>query len=157
MHPSSMLAMKNFIEKYLDKNKELDIIDLGSYNINGTYKTLVESTKNWKYTGMDIEAGPNVDVVGWDNITKKYDVIISGQCLEHVNHPWDWLKNLKNYIKDDGILCLIAPHGFDEHRHPIDTYRYFPDGMRDLFNYANIKELEIYKNELDTIGIGSFK
>lgn len=36
---------------------------------------------------MDIVAGPNVNIIGFENITKKYDIIISGQVMEHVKNP----------------------------------------------------------------------
>lgn len=154
MHPSSMEAMNMFLCLYLDKNQTYSILDVGSFDVNGTYKELIPNESLWKYTGMDIVPGNNVDIVGWDNIKYKYDVIISGQTLEHVKRPWDWLLNLVSHLKENGIVCIIAPHTFPEHRYPIDTYRYYPDGMRDLFEYAGIKELQIYKNVKDTIGIG---
>lgn len=34
------------------------------------------------------------------------------------------------------------------------TYRYFPNGMRDLFEDAEIKPIEVFKSKDDTIGIG---
>jgi hypothetical protein len=153
MHASSMLEMTAFVTNYLPKNKKLDILDVGSYDVNGTYKKLVDNPL-WSYTGMDISAGPNVDIVGWENVTREYDVIISGQCMEHVNRPWDWISSVKSHLKTTGIACIIAPHTWGEHKHPIDTYRYFPDGMRDLFNHAGLTAISIYKNQNDTVGIG---
>jgi hypothetical protein len=64
------------------------------------------------------------------------------------------MKQVKQHIEPGGIVCIIAPHTWPEHKHPIDTYRYYPDGMRDLFDYAGIEETHIYKNENDTVGIG---
>ncbi len=153
MHGGSMWCMQKFVEKYLDEKNVLDIIDIGSADINGSYKSIF-TKENWTYTGMDIEPYKNVDIVGWENIFKKYDVLISGQTLEHVNRPWDWVKNLKQYIKDNGLLCLIAPCVCFEHKCPLDTYRYFPDGMRDLLNYAEIEILEIDRFDINTVGIG---
>jgi len=153
VHKSSFECMKNFVNKHLDKSKQLSILDIGACDVNGSYKSLFECN-NWEYAGMDIVAGKNVDIVGWENIVKKYDVIISGQTIEHVNHPWDWLKLAANKLNKNGLLCVIAPNTFVEHRYPIDTYRYYPDGIRDLFNYANIIEIEIYKSGIDTVGIG---
>ena len=102
---------------------------------------------------MDLDAGENVDLVGFKNVVNIYDVVISGQVMEHVNRPWEWLKNLGKYYTK--YICIIAPHTWKEHRHPIDTYRYFPDGMKDLFEYAGIKIEEILRNETETMGIGS--
>ena len=48
----------------------------------------------------------------------------------------------------------MAPNGFGEHRYPIDTYRCFPDGMRDLFDYAEIDMLNYFKQGPDAVGVG---
>jgi hypothetical protein len=145
--------MRYFRNKYTDKT--MTILEIGAKNV----QRMISRRKmnralfwGYNYTGMDIEPGKHIDIVGYENITKQYDVVISGQTMEHVNHPWDWLKNLTNYYTQ--YICIIAPHRWGEHRFPLDTYRYFPDGMRDLFEYAGIKEIEILKGRYDTMGIG---
>ena len=154
MHDASMREMALFRDKYLDAAKPLDIVDIGSMDINGCYRGLFDNP-GWKYTGFDIEPGSNVDIVGFDNLQmNSYDVLISGSTLEHVKRPWDWLADLKWYIRRGGLICIITHHTWPMHRYPIDTYRYYPDGMLDLFEYAGIEVVEIKRNETDTIGIG---
>lgn len=146
-----MNLMKYFRDKYLSDIKGSSILDVGSLNVNGSYCKLF---RDYNYTGMDIVKGPNVDVVGYENIKTKFDIVVSGQVMEHVKQPWEWLKNLAKFHKK--YICIIAPNKEKYHPYPIDTYRYFPDGMRDLFDYANIKEIEIFINKYDTIGIGGY-
>lgn len=90
MHPNSMLECLKFRDKYVDDETKKSVIDIGSYDVNGNYKVLFEPEHN--YVGLGIREGPNVDiVVGEDSYWSpagKYDVIISGQCLEHVRKPW---------------------------------------------------------------------
>ena len=150
MHQNSLKSMTYFRDRYIALGDY--ILDVGSLNVNGTYRSLF---KKQVYIGMDIIAGSNVDIVGYENIKKTYDAVVSGQVMEHVKRPWDWLKNLTQYTH--GLICIIAPNTWGEHRYPLDTYRYFPDGMRDLFEYAGIHELEIFKSFNDTIGIGDVK
>ena len=154
MHKNSFRAMRRFKNQYLRNIKGATVLDVGSRFMQKgkllTYRKIFEL--DFDYTGMDIEPGENVDIVGYENIKNVYDVVISGQVMEHVKRPWEWLKSLKQYFKT--YICIIAPHTHEEHRHPLDTYRYFPDGMRDLFEHAGIKELEIYTSRDDTIGIG---
>lgn len=153
MHQNSLNMMKYFRDTYLSNMAGASIIDIGSkrYKRQRTYRRLF--VPKYKYTGMDICNGENVDIVGFHNIKDKYDVLISGQVMEHVKRPWEWLKLLTEYFTK--YICIIAPNTSKEHKYPIDTYRYFPDGMKDLFEYANVTIIEIFKNKTDTIGIGS--
>ena len=155
MHEDSMRLMRIFKEKYLKGMEESTVLDIGAKMVNSgyqkTYREILEP--DFIYTGMDVESGMNVDIVGFDNLKGKvFDIVVSGQTMEHVNRPWDWLKSLKPFFSK--YLCIIAPHKAHEHRFPIDTYRYLPDGMRDLFNYSEIKIVEIIKGRIDTMGIG---
>jgi hypothetical protein len=162
------MEMAKFIYKYLDVNKKYKILDIGSLNLcgdaGGSYKILFLDS-NWEYTGMDILAGPDVDIVGYENIKDKYDVIISGQTLEHVGRPWEFMKNLTKYANSGALVCIIAPHTCGFHAHPKDCFRYYPDGMESLFEYAGIEKLEIFMSEIpcdhpyggtpiDTVAIG---
>ena len=152
MHPNSMRLMKYFRDEYI-RNNHFSVLDIGSREIgknSETYRSIFSPPQ--KYIGMDIEPGKGVDIVGYENIVSKYDVLISGQVMEHVCRPWEWLSNLAQYFTE--YICIIAPNTHDEHKYPLDTYRYFPDGMRDLFEYAKIKEVEIFRDNGDTIGIG---
>lgn len=138
-----------FRDKFLVEGDS--VIDIGSMIVSGgCYKGLFYP--KYPYIGMDIEPGPNVDIVGYENIKGVYDAVISGQVMEHVKRPWEWLRNLTQYT--NSLICIIAPNTWREHKCPLDTYRYYPDGMRDLFEYANINEIEIFAEGQDTIGIG---
>ena len=57
------------------------ILDVGSRDINGTYRALIEG-RGWKYTGLDIVAGSNVDVVAkpfcYPFPDGAFDIVISG-------------------------------------------------------------------------------
>jgi hypothetical protein len=156
MHPNSIKIMEKFCRQYLDidTSKKYYVVDIGSQKIRDheTYRDMFVG-RGHSYTGVDIAVGENVDIVGLENIKNEYDILISGQVMEHVKHPWDWLKSLKPFYKK--YIVIIAPNTHTLHRYPIDTYRYFPDGMMDLFEYAGIPILEVYKDHNDTVGIGS--
>ena len=89
MHKSSMLRMKACVDNYIIDGEQKKILDIGSYDVNGCYKNLFDNYK-LKYEGMDIEDGPNVNIVVKDTYNWKeieddsYDYIISGQALEHM-------------------------------------------------------------------------
>jgi len=146
--------MADFRDKYLADMQGCSVLDIGSRLTNRhhskTYRDLFCPT--YEYVGMDTEPGKNVDIVGYDAL-EQYDVVVSGQVMEHVKQPWEWLKRLVPYFRK--YICIIAPHTYKLHRSPLDTYRYFPDGMRDLFEFAGIREVDILLGETDTMGIGT--
>ena len=150
VHRNSIKLMRWFRDKYLQGMKGCTVLDIGSIGKSATYGGRV-FFPDYKYIGMDIVPGRNVTIVGYDNLPV-CDVVISGQVMEHVKRPWEWLKNLVQYYTK--FICIIAPNTCPEHRFPFDTYRYFPDGMRDLFEYAGIREIEINIDGNDTIGVG---
>ena len=161
MHDSSYVAMKTFRDKYLNALRDKSILDVGSLDINGSYKPLFENAElNWKYTGLDIAPGPNVDIVVqnpaiWDEIdASSYDVIVSGQCMEHVMNLRDWMFNIKRALRPTGIVCLIAPWKFKIHRCPRDYWRILPDGMEYLLEkIARLRVVDVYTHDCNTIGI----
>lgn len=147
------LMREAFVGEYLDPQQKLHILDVGALDVNGSYRELFQYD-NWLYDGMDVVPGNNVDIVGYDKIIDLYDVIISGQTMEHVKRPWDWLKNLTRYGVPRAYISIIAPHEWEEHNFPIDCYRFLRAGMVGLFEYAGIEVIECYQKDRDTIGIG---
>ena len=146
MHQSSMDEMAAFRDKYLDRNKKLRIYDLGSRKIGTarTYKELFDCD-NWEYIGVDMEPGENVDLnmADW-NSTSDCDVAISGQMLEHTEWPWTIVQMIQVALKPKGLACIIAPSAGPEHKYPIDCYRFLPDGMRALADWAGLNVLQAY-------------
>jgi hypothetical protein len=152
VHPSSMALMADFRDRYLAEMRGCTVLDVGCRVVKKQSCSYRELFGDYHYTGMDIVPGRNVDIVGYKGLGV-YDVLISGQVMEHVRRPWEWLASLRSHFRR--YVCIIAPNTWKEHRYPIDTYRYFPDGMRDLFDYAGIEPVEIRRVGPDTIGIGT--
>ncbi len=64
---------------------------------------------------MDIQEGPNVDIVvsdiyNWIEIEdSSFDVVISGQAFEHMEFFWKAIKEIERILKPGGLCCIIAP------------------------------------------------
>jgi SAM-dependent methyltransferase len=136
----------------------LSVLDVGSYNVNGTFRPLIES-RGWQYTGLDQVAGPNVDVVAvapfvFPFVDDSFDVVISGSTMEHVTAIWRWIPELVRVLAPGGFLAIHTHWSFPEHRYPLDCFRILPDGMRYLFDETG--KLENYEiriaNDIDIIG-----
>lgn len=147
MHASSYQHMQRLVEARLDRSAALHAIDIGSYDVNGSYRPLFDHPA-WRYTGIDLEAGPGVDVVlsspyRFPLASGSVDVVLSGQAFEHIEYFWlTWLEMLR-VLRPGGLIFLIAPSRGPEHRYPQDCWRFYPDGYRALSRFGGCELLEV--------------
>lgn len=140
--------MRQSLQAHLSTRRRYDIIDLGAAVSRGqtlTHRDLVEPYLG-RYTGVDIVASPNVDVV----MTRPYtiplpsrsaDVVISGQAFEHIPFPWATALEIRRVLRPGGLAIVTAPsrgHVHDVH----DCWRYYPDGMRALAHWTGMEIVE---------------
>lgn len=153
MHNSSILRMQWFIKNYVSKSHQsrLKVLDVGSYDVNGSYRNLFNEDR-FEYFGLDMEKGPNVDIVlkspyNWKEVeTDTFDIIVSGQVFEHTEFFWITMSEMTRVLKKDGLMCIIAPFGFPEHRYPVDCYRFLSDGLVALARYVSLEILHSHTN-----------
>ncbi len=151
MDAPSYLRMEWFEQTYLAGGNTYAILDVGSYDVNGTYREIFADSR-YHYTGLDMQAGPNVDIVPansyiWREIENdSYDVVISGQVFEHVEFFWITMAEIARVLRPGGLTCIIAPRGFEFHRFPVDCYRFDVDGMVALARYCNLTPLHASTN-----------
>lgn len=142
-----MIRMKWFCEKYISKNQRVRILDVGSYDINGSVRNLF-SGSNIEYIGMDVTKGPNVDYVpkdpyNWTELSDdSFDYVISLNAFEHIEFPWVTIKQIQKKLKTGGITCIIAPNSTNEHKFPVDCYRYFSDGLIALAKWGGLTVID---------------
>jgi len=150
MHANSLKLMGYFLDRlpWLHKGR---VIDVGSQDINGTYRDLIDAY-GAEYVGLDIAAGENVDVVVPE--CGPWDVVISGQCVEHVRKPWKWIRHMSHIAKQGAFVIIITPWKFPEHRYPIDCWRILPDGMAVLLEEGGFDVFNTGIDNLDCYGIG---
>jgi SAM-dependent methyltransferase len=145
---ASVLA---FAERVLrpDDIRGRDVLEVGSYNVNGSVRAHVEAMVPTSYLGIDQQPGPGVDrVVPADDLLRTFgpeswDVVICTEVLEHV---LDWrtvAKNLQGVLRFGGLLLITTrSKGFPYHPYPIDTWRYEIADMRAIFSDFEIDILE---------------
>lgn len=135
MHKTQFETIDSLIQAYIPQDKGT-VYDIGSYDVNGTHKPSVVQ-RGFSYVGVDVVEGPNVDLVvdpyHWPMPDDSCDHVISGSCLEHVEAPWLWVKELERCLKPGGTCIVLLPFIFPEHKFPVDYYRILPDGLRFLF------------------------
>ncbi len=151
MHPSSYDRMAEFARDYLSgrEGEALTIVDLGSCDYNGSYRPIF-AQKRWRYLGVDLTAGPNVDLIlrepyHWRELKSgSIDVVVSGQTFEHTEFFWETMLEIGRVLKPGGICCIIAPASGDEHRFSLDCWRIFSDGFRAVARYAGLEVLHAH-------------
>ena len=148
MHKSAMRRMKWFVENYIPKDKKVKVLDVGSYNVNGSYRQLFNGSQV-EYVGLDLSKGPNVDFIpkdpySWNELPdESFDFIISGNAFEHIEYPWLTIKEIYKKLKPEGFACILTPFALGEHRYPTDCYRYYSDGFKALAKWGGFKIVEV--------------
>jgi hypothetical protein len=141
--------MARFRDRYLDDRvaQPLHILDVGSLNVNGSYRELF-AKPGWTYVGLDMAAGDNVDIVlstpyVWREVaSESADVVVSGQAFEHIRFFWITALEIARVLKRGGLCCILAPSSGPEHRYPVDCWRFYPDGLAALADFAGLETLE---------------
>lgn len=137
--------MSGFVDEFLGvhRSKALRILDVGSYDVNGSYRPLFDDPA-WDYVGLDMEPGPGVDHVverhfWWSTMSaRSFDIVISGQAFEHIEFPWVTILELERVLRPGGTCCLVVPSSGPEHRYPRDCWRFYPDGLVALAHWADL-------------------
>jgi SAM-dependent methyltransferase len=70
-----------------------------------------------------------------------YDMVLSGQVIEHVGPIWDWMRELARVCKPGGLVITINPVSWHYHEAPIDCWRIYPEGMKALCQSAGLDVL----------------
>lgn len=125
------------------------IIEVGSSNVNGSLRTLIEFWRPTKYVGVDIKKGPGVDVIcNAENIVEKFrkesfDIVVSTELLEHVRNWRKVISNIKNICKVGGIILITTrSYGMGGHAYPYDFWRYEIEDMKEIFSDCKTLSLE---------------
>lgn len=153
MHHSAYINAEKFAKKYIPNLSNKKVLDVGSYDVNGTLKPIFEEAN---YVGLDMESGPNVDVVSdAHNIPfekEHFDVVISSSCFEHDDMFWVTFLEMCRVVKPGGYLYVQAPSNGPYHGWPGDNWRFYIDSWKALEKWGkregfDIQLLEHYIDE----------
>lgn len=147
MHVSSYEHMRDVVGRHLERKRPLEVIDIGSFDVNGTYRPLFD-LPGIRYRGLDLEAGPGVDIVlrspyRFPLPARSVDLVVSGQAFEHIEFFWSTWQEIDRVLRPGGMVFLIAPSRGSEHRYPQDCWRFYPDGYRALAKISGAELVEV--------------
>jgi len=148
-HIDQINFIKEFKEFYINNsfNKDINVLEIGSLDVNGNIRNLFDFTK--EYTGIDLEKGPNVDLVlsgiDIDKLDKNFDIIISCECFEHAK---DWkiiFEKMCQISKPNSFIVIsVASTGRVEHGTERSGNWQSPGNKDDY--YLNLTKRDFIKN-----------
>lgn len=124
MHPSAMDFLHAAILEQDVSGKR--ILEVGSFDVNGSPRSVIDQFGPAEYIGVDMRMGPGVDVVcnAADLLgafePESFDMVISTEMMEHAE---DWraaIYNIKALCKPGGIVIITA-RGPGFQYHPEET------------------------------------
>jgi hypothetical protein len=129
MHESVLKFVMSALQPHEVAGKS--VLEVGSYNVNGSVRPYIESLGPSRYLGIDICEGPGVDLV--EDITTSsrnvsFDVVISTEMLEHAEDWYAALSRMQQLCNETLILTARGP-GFPFHNPP-DHWRFTCDDIR---------------------------
>lgn len=129
-------------------NKEMRVLEIGSWIASGQEEIICRKTIGplvKEYVGLDMREGPGVDVVADAKAIpfpdNEFEVIISTDCLEHVDWPRDVIREAFRVTKPGGLFYLTTVFAFEIHGYPNDYRRFTPEGIKLLLSDAGYKVL----------------
>lgn len=136
----------------IDLGDDLTILDVGGRDIGDqdrSYRS-VFSDKSKHYFTADIAQGKGVTHVMPGPYTlpfqeNYFDLVVSGQTLEHVYNPFRLVNEMKRVLKTKGIIIIIVPSAGPRHDNP-DCWRFMDDSF---IGIAEDCDLEILHDWVD--------
>lgn len=118
------------------------VLEIGPDGFPSTYRTR---------TAADVACWESLDFAGRPGVTygtedpynfplpdDAYDVVLSGQVIEHVPKIWRWMPELARVTKPGGVVITVAPISWPFHEAPVDCWRMYPDGLKALYEDAGL-------------------
>lgn len=153
MHKNSFKLMSDAVE---DVCRDLDVrpisvLDIGSRIVASEKYSYAQifNESQFKYIGADVVEGENVNLIlknpyVWDEVdSNSYDLVLSGQVLEHVPLFWEVWREMSRVTRPGGFLLIIVPSKGAIHRYPVDCYRFMPDGLRSLADWLGLEVISL--------------
>ena len=150
MHANSKLIFQKYAIEYLPKTGH--VLEIGPDQFPSTFQELI-SRPALIWDTLDIYKSPQLTYTAISEYDfpipdNYYDVVLSGQVIEHVRKPWIWMRELARVCKPGGVVITINPVSWPFHPAPIDCWRAFPDGMTAVYEDA---ELDVILSKFESL------
>ena len=134
MHPDSMRLMGEMKRRYIGDETGLRICDDGGACNSPDKSYLTLFPKCTEYTVYDIVDHPSVGIVKPTPFhlpadDQYFDLVVSGQMLEHCQNPFRAVAEMKRVLKIGGHIAIIVPSAGRRHDAQ-DGWRFMDDAFK---------------------------
>ena len=143
MHENSKLLFQKYALEYFRTSKR--VLEIGPDSFPSTYKEIV-SNESIVWDTLDLYEDDRLTYSAESAYTfpiseNSYDIVLSGNVIEHVRKVWIWMKEVSRVCKADGLVITINPVSWPYHQAPIDCWRAYPEGMKALYEDSSLEVL----------------
>ena len=143
MHQNSRLLFRKYAKKHFVSG--MRVLEIGPAKIPSTYQKIVDDDSLIWHT-LDIRVDPKLTYSGASEYEfpvpdEAYEIVLSGQVIEHVRKIWIWIKEIARLCRPEGLVIVINPVSWPYHEAPVDCWRMYPEGMKALYEEAGLDVL----------------
>ena len=140
MHTNSRLLFEKYALPLFQRG--MKVLEIGPDSFPSAYQRLTGNLSLEWHT-LDIYNSPrltypNAGEYAFAIPDESYDVVLSGQVIEHVKKPWKWLPELARIARTGGFVITINPVSWEYHEAPVDCWRIYPEGMKALYEDSSL-------------------
>jgi SAM-dependent methyltransferase len=143
LHLNTRLLFERVAREYFQPG--MRVLEVGPDARPSTFQSIVDDD-SIAWDTIDIKEKHGVTFVAPDENSfpipdDTYDIVLSGNVIEHVRRIWVWMREVTRVCKVGGVVVTITPVSWPYHAVPVDCWRIYPDGMRALYEDSGLEVL----------------
>jgi SAM-dependent methyltransferase len=151
MHTNSKLIFEKYATQYFPQGTR--VLEIGPDGFPSAYRSMVDRG-GLGWDTLDVYQHPSLTHVAASEYSfpiadDAYDVVLSGQVIEHVRKIWVWMREVARVCKPGGTVITINPVSWPYHEAPIDCWRAYPEGMKALYEDSALEVLVSHWESLE--------
>jgi SAM-dependent methyltransferase len=141
MHANSRLIFEKYSRNYFPPGTR--VLEIGPDAFPSAYRTVVDAG-GLTWDTLDVFPNPGLTHVATSEYSfpigdETYDVVLSGNVIEHVRKIWVWMREVARVCKRGGTVITVNPVSWPYHEAPIDCWRAYPEGMKALYEDSSLE------------------